>query len=62
MDERLGLQESGLWALYVALGFFSLKIKGTSQYRYFWKCQDMKTISKPDWVRKRGFFNVCADF
>ena len=30
-------------------------LKLTSHYHKYWKCQDNKTISKPDWEQKTGF-------
>lgn len=33
-------------------------IKSSLLYLYFRKCQDMKTISKPDWEKKRAFQGV----
>jgi hypothetical protein len=42
-------------AQYIVSGNVSLKPEGASHYLYFRKCQDMKTISKPDWEQKTGF-------
>jgi hypothetical protein len=32
----------------------------TSHYLYFRKCQDMKTISKPDWEQETGFLRFIS--